>query len=222
MGRHTVFWEKALPVEICDLILLLRDNEETRKAELRPEDSEDYVDESIRKTDLFFLDAMHWVSGLVMHYARCANSEIWNYQLTHSQGVQFGSYGKGGTYDWHKDEFDQPFGDEAPEIWQGLSRKLSVVVNLSDPDSYSDGDIRFKDTYGIEVENEAISTAIRQRGSVVVFPAYTPHTVTPVTRGTRYSLVSWILGPPILLTGQILSTGPLLTRHGILNKCTIT
>ena len=198
MGRHTVlrYWENALPRQLCELILSLGENSETKKARLRPEDGNDYIDESIRKTDLFFWDATHWVSGLTMHYALCANSEIWNYQLTLSQGVQYGSYDNGGTYDWHKDEFDQPFGEEAPEVWQGLSRKLTVVVNLSEPESYSGGDLLFKDTYGNEVEDAAMLASIRQQGSVVVFPPYIPHTVTPVTNGVRYSLASWILGPP--------------------------
>jgi PKHD-type hydroxylase len=198
MGRHTVFryWESALPEKLCDLILSLGAGKETGKAALLPDGGAEYVDESIRKTDLQFWDPTHWVSGLIMHYAQWGNTEIWNYNLSHSQGVQFGRYGPGGTYDWHKDEFDQPFGEEAPPAWRGLSRKLSAVVNLSDPADYEGGELLFKDTYGKEVEDDTVLAAMRQRGSVVVFPAYTPHTVTPVTRGVRYSLVSWILGPP--------------------------
>lgn len=132
MGRHTVlrFWERALPVELCDLILAEARRQDRNKAGLRPELGDDYVDESIRKTSIFFWDAEHWISGLTMHYGRLANAEIWNYQLSVSQGVQFGHYGEGGTYDWHKDEFDQPFGEEAPEPWRGQSRKLSISVNL--------------------------------------------------------------------------------------------
>lgn len=140
--------------------------------------------------------AAHWVSGLTMRYGRLANAEIWNYALSVSQGVQFGEYGEGGTYDWHKDEFDQPFGDEAPEIWRGQSRKISIVVNLSPPEDYDGGELMFKDTYGAAVDDPETMARIRQQGSVVVFPSYILHTVTPVTRGTRCSLVSWILGPP--------------------------
>lgn len=198
MGRHTVlrFWEKALPHELCDLILTESEFQEKNKAGLRPDHGEDYLDESIRKTSVFFWQADHWVSGLTMHYARLANAEIWNYELSVSQGVQFGHYTEGGTYDWHKDEFDEPFGEEAPEIWRGLSRKLSVAVNLSDPEEYEGGDLLFKDTYGTVVEDQEIREKVGQRGSIVVFPSYISHTVTPVTRGTRCSLVSWILGPP--------------------------
>ena len=37
---------------------------------------------------------------------------------------------------------------------------------------------------------------IRPQGSVIVFPSYIYHQVTPVTEGTRYSLVMWTLGKP--------------------------
>jgi PKHD-type hydroxylase len=39
-------------------------------------------------------------------------------------------------------------------------------------------------------------TEIREKGSVIVFPSFIWHRVTPVTAGTRYSLVNWNLGFP--------------------------
>ena len=33
-------------------------------------------------------------------------------------------------------------------------------------------------------------------GTLIVFPSYLHHRVTPVTKGTRYSLVIWCLGMP--------------------------
>ena len=36
----------------------------------------------------------------------------------------------------------------------------------------------------------------REKGAVVVFPSHIWHRVTPVTKGTRYSLVVWFLGKP--------------------------
>ena len=36
----------------------------------------------------------------------------------------------------------------------------------------------------------------RKKGSVIVFPSFLLHKVTPVTSGTRYSLVMWTLGQP--------------------------
>ena len=33
-------------------------------------------------------------------------------------------------------------------------------------------------------------------GDVVVFPSFTLHQITPITKGIRHSLVSWVSGPP--------------------------
>ena len=36
----------------------------------------------------------------------------------------------------------------------------------------------------------------QKTGNITFFPSYLPHEVTPVTKGTRYSLVMWFLGNP--------------------------
>jgi PKHD-type hydroxylase len=39
-----------------------------------------------------------------------------------------------------------------------------------------------------------ISEQARNKGSITVFPSFVWHRVSPVTEGTRYSLVIWNLG----------------------------
>ena len=36
---------------------------------------------------------------------------------------------------------------------------------------------------------------MKKQGMGVFFPGYTLHEVTPVTKGKRYSLVAWVMGP---------------------------
>jgi PKHD-type hydroxylase len=67
-------------------------------------------------------------------------------------------------------------------------RKLSMVLQLSDPSEYDGGDLEFY------VQSEPIK-AEKKKGIVYVFPSWVLHRVTPVTRGTRRSLVMWIAGP---------------------------
>ena len=79
-------------------------------------------------------------------------------------------------YDWHQD------------YGTAVSRKLSVTVQLTDPDRYDGGTLQIMATGKIlEPGNE--------RGRVIVFPSYQMHRVTPVTNGVRHSLVAWISGP---------------------------
>ncbi len=93
------------------------------------------------------------------------------------EGAQIATYEPGGHYGWHMD------------IGQGLfsTRKLSMSLQLSDPEDYDGGELEFR----------ASSTpAPKEQGSLIVFPAFLEHRVRPVTRGTRLSLVSWVAGPP--------------------------
>jgi PKHD-type hydroxylase len=72
-----------------------------------------------------------------------------------------------------------------------------MVVQLSDPDEYEGGALEFFGLDGDETDAAADRrTKMRQRGTVVTFPAFEYHRVTPLTAGTRRSLVCWVGGPP--------------------------
>ena len=70
-----------------------------------------------------------------------------------------------------------------------LDRKLSFVMQLSDPDEYTGGQFQFQHL------NDFPYHQFVAKGSILVFPSALFHRVTPVTSGTRRSLVSWIEGP---------------------------
>lgn len=82
-------------------------------------------------------------------------------------------------YTWHLDNGVKT--DSPP-------RKLSVVLQLSDPSEYTGGDLE------ILVRTSPIK-AKKEKGSVIAFPSFTLHRVTPVTSGTRRTLVAWVCGP---------------------------
>ena len=67
-------------------------------------------------------------------------------------------------------------------------RKLSVTVQLSDPGTYAGGDLQLGAVGQPGPE-------LRGQGSIIVFPAFVEHRVTPMTSGQRYSLVAWLSGP---------------------------
>ena len=50
-----------------------------------------------------------------------------------------------------------------------------------------------------KVITSRIANLIKEKmGTVIVFPSYMVHRVRPVTKGTRYSLVSWFCGEPFV------------------------
>ena len=80
-------------------------------------------------------------------------------------------------------------------MWDKV-RKISMTVNLTDPKNYAGGNLKFD--LGAHAGNKRFKVCeeIRPMGSIIIFPSFTYHCVTPVTRGTRYSLVLWSLGKP--------------------------
>lgn len=66
------------------------------------------------------------------------------------------------------------------------TRKLSFIVQLSDPSEYVGGRLVFSDIDG---------TASEERGSMTVFPSFAAHEVVPLVRGERLVVVGWVHGP---------------------------
>jgi PKHD-type hydroxylase len=91
--------------------------------------------------------------------------------------IQFAKYGVGDGFGWHLDAGGG----------QTSTRKLSMSVQLSDEAEYSGGDLEFCACSQLESR--------RRRGTIIVFPAFLAHQVTPVTQGIRHSLVAWAHGP---------------------------
>lgn len=80
-------------------------------------------------------------------------------------------------YNWHM--------DVGPG--ESATRKLSIVIQLSDPSDYKGCDLVINNN-GIEV------VAAKEQGAVNMFPSYLHHTVKPIEEGTRYCLVIWVHG----------------------------
>ena len=80
-------------------------------------------------------------------------------------------------------------------MWDKV-RKISMTVNLTNPDNYAGGNLKFDLGAHAGKKRFKVCEEIRPQGSVIIFPSFTYHCVTPVTRGTRYSLVLWSLGKP--------------------------
>ena len=88
-----------------------------------------------------------------------------------------------------------PIFSEDNKKW-GKVRKISMTLNLTDPKSYEGGNLKFDLGPHVEGDRLKVCDDSRSQGSLIVFPSFTYHCVTPVTSGTRYSLVLWLLGKP--------------------------
>jgi len=138
----------------------------------------------IRSTDVDWIDFyMHreFYSALnnVIHRA---NNELFKYAITHLEPCQYGVYAadKSGHYDTHTD------GDFKGQF--GYVRKISFSILISDPKDFEGGELLLLPHF------EGIKTNL-QKNEICFFPSWLPHKVTPVTKGSRTSIVGWIQGP---------------------------
>ena len=120
----------------------------------------------------------NWIFDRIADLAIKANTEMWNFDIWDFQDdLQYTSYyGNGGHYDWHAD------------LGVGISnRKLSVVLQLSDPSEYEGGELQMN-TGG------NIINVPKEKGLICFFPSFVLHRVTPLSSGLRRSVVTWLCG----------------------------
>ena len=147
-------------------------------------------DEEIRRSRVSWIpneDRFAWIHDKLAAVVRRAN-RVYDFDLLgFTEDLQFAEYESAGAfYTWHQDGLD---GELAV-------RKLSLVVQLSDPDDYEGGDLEFFSLEDDEADAGERRAEIRTQGTVVVFPAFEHHRVTPLVSGRRQSLVCWVGGPP--------------------------
>lgn len=175
------YWAGSLSQDVCDLIIKEGSKLQAAEASINEDNTKD---EKMRKGLISFFPENNWIEKLVIDYVGAANIEAeWKFNVTGKERLQFANYHKGAFYDWHRD----------CDITSDLYRKLSVTVQLSDPKDYDGGELQFKNYWG---SMQLVTPKdMLKSGTVIVFPSSIMHRVTPITRGTRYSLVQWYNGP---------------------------
>ena len=142
----------------------------------------DEIVESIRKSKIKWIhpnNDSQWLYDKIIDMVTEANNTMWNFNLySVIDSIQYTEYSEGGGhYDWHMD------------IGPGSisHRKVSITIQLSDPSEYEGGDLEL--WYG----GSTIQIP-KNKGLTVIFPSFSMHRVTPITKGVRKSLVLWVGG----------------------------
>ena len=203
MAYQSVWYFTDLPDDIIETIE--RDLEV--KFDDKMEDSKlagDALNKEKRNSKNAWIPTNHWLGGFMWHYVERANRENFLYDLRCIDGesMQYTQYGVGQYYGWHNDAglsgqykpvsvgnrqegLAQDFLNENTE----LVRKLSFVLQLSNPSDYEGGNLQLLDETGKSY------FAPRKRGTVILFDSRTQHRVLKVTKGLRKSIVGWTVGP---------------------------
>ena len=201
-------FEGALDKKTCNKIKRLAKNnwEETRvdtSKDITDEERKtgkkiDYKpDPKTRISDISWVTDQ-WVYDTIWPFMQEANQDAgWGYHIKAAESMQITRYRKGGFYNFHQDgngDHLSAYNNPTNAFMHGHVRKLSMTTLLSS--NYSGGEFQFA-SYGKEECN--ISTPeFSEVGSIVVFPSAMEHRVGSVTKGIRYSLVTWFVGPPFV------------------------
>ena len=203
MAYQSVWYFTDLPASVIDLI----EQDLTEKFDDKMEDSRlggDVLNKDKRDSKNAWVPTSHWLGGFMWHYIERANRENFLYDLRCIDGesMQYTQYDEGQYYGWHNDAglsnqykpisignrqegLAQDFLNENTE----LVRKLSFVLQLSEPSDYEGGNLQLLDEVG------KTYFAPRKRGTVILFDSRTQHRVLKVTKGQRKSIVGWTVGP---------------------------
>jgi len=199
LDKYFVCFDSALPSRICDDLVSYGEQQASQVA-LIGEQKEPPKDISklykTRNSSIVWMDEP-WIYNAILPIVAEANRHAnWNFEYQRAEACQWTKYSETQHYTWHQDASNKPCNN--PKEWNyGLIRKLSVTVSLVDGDSYEGGDLEFDFRNKSNSESNVVtSKEARKKGSVIVFPSFVWHRVSPVTKGTRYSLVIWNNGLP--------------------------
>lgn len=137
--------------------------------------------EKTRKTVVKWLginEKTEWLYRKITDIVIEANEKFFKYDLEEFEQIQYTIYNEGAFYTSHIDM-----------VPGGSCRKLSLVMQLSDPEEYTGGDLILK--FG---SNDFVVE--KGKGNIIIFPSYTLHEVTKVHGGNRITIVVWVAGKP--------------------------
>ena len=209
MAYQSIWYFSNLPEDVVEIL----DKDLYNNFDHKMQDSKlhgDALNKEKRNSKNTWIPTEHWIAGFLWHYVQKANRDNFLYNLSYIDGesMQYTRYGEGEYYNWHNDSSiavhykPQALGISGGESVNNqnahidylnknteLVRKLSFTLQLSDPNDYEGGNVQLIDDAGKSY------IAPRQRGSIVLFDSRTSHRVLKVTKGTRRSIVGWVVGP---------------------------
>jgi hypothetical protein len=170
----------AVSSAFCDNIIKEYSKPETQKEQPFIGDGRDLeknINLDIRNVLRVLLPQNQGIGATLTSCALNMNHQFWKFDITHSNQTEFLMYDVNGKYEAHIDTVHK-HGTE--------TRKLTAIAILND--DFEGG------KFYIINSHEKIYPP-QKKGDVIVFPSFMVHGVEPVTRGFRYSVVTWMVGP---------------------------
>lgn len=171
--------KKVLSTDFCNRIIKEYSKDEVKKEKpfigsdiINPD-----VNTEIRKVERLVLPTAVGIGSTLSSLGLDTNYNVWQFKITHSVQTEFLMYKPGDHYVAHVDTI----------YYKDMSvRKLTCLAFLND--DYEGGE------FFIQTGHQK-TYLMAEPGDIIIFPSYMLHGVEPVIKGTRYSVVNWMLGP---------------------------
>tara|TARA_R100000353_G_scaffold167410_1_gene129474 strand:- start:477 stop:1046 length:570 start_codon:yes stop_codon:yes gene_type:complete len=186
MKRNIIVAKKAINTQLCEEIIELGKHQLMKGGIGSGEASG--INKEIRNSEVCFINGSIPYLNLykpILELVSYVNKEFYNFDIREPETFQLTKYDEKnqGFYKPHIDGFYE-------DNFNVSVRKLSMSIQLTSPKYYEGGQLEFPDDEKNFIEEDA-----REQGTAIFFPSYLKHGVRPVTKGIRYSLVSWFMGP---------------------------
>jgi hypothetical protein len=182
-------YDNLLPLETLSNFIKVINTFKFEEAKIYGNQEKTEVNKNIRNTEVFGMGdffqsndmkGIHWTNLMLFFIKQYSEKYIQdcklNFNLTKIESLDCLKYRNNGFYTWHVD------------AGASINRILSIVYLLNN--DYEGGNLCFRDPDGSnEWEIEV------RPNRMIIWPSnfLFPHTVKPVTKGTRYSIVSWVI-----------------------------
>jgi PKHD-type hydroxylase len=171
------FWNNAFSREECQKIINIAKD----KGLIKGKTFNDNKIKDVRDSKISWLypdDNMDWVFRRVTDIVLNLNERFFKFDLFGlNEGFQFTNY-------------EAPSGKYGKHVDRAMNipvRKLSISIQLTNPEEYEGGELYLYD-------DDKGTVMDKTQGTLILFPSYILHEVMPVTKGERNSLVTWVTG----------------------------
>jgi hypothetical protein len=178
-------YDDTIPLNVISNLIRFANVLEFNEAKIS---GEDQINFQIRRTYDFSLSNIsnslsnvHWFNLLGFYFTNnlkkySLDCNILDYGIEKINSINILKYKETGFYTWHVDHFAQ------------IPRTMSCILLLNN--DYEGGNLCFRNPDGSKEWEVQVKP-----GRMIIWPSnfLYPHTVKPVTKGTRYSVVAWAI-----------------------------
>ena len=173
----------AFTAKDCERVISLSKQIQPAKSTVDGKSKPEY--RQVKVWGIHYSESTKWLWERLTKSVKYANYKWWNYDIYGIlDPLQILCYDASNNQQNIRDHYSKHL-DNGDLYYH---RKISVSIQLSEPQDYEGSELK------LYTSREAEKLP-KSRGTMVLFPSFVLHEVTPITKGKRWALVCWVSGP---------------------------